>query len=136
MRNALISEFGPLDWLMTGSLFLVPLITHVYFGMWVYRDAESRGLADRPFWLVLVLFTGVIGLLIYLFVTPPKSVVNHHMKIHLLMMGAAFNLMPLMLYVWIGALFWNFNVLGSLLILAGLKFHFDARRREREAILL
>jgi hypothetical protein len=134
MLSMLVYEFGPLDWVMTSSLVLVPLVTHVYFGLWVYRDTEARGLANRPFWLTLVLFTGVIGLLIYLFVTPLKGVVNYHMKTNLLMMGAVFNLMPLLLYVWIGALFWNFNVFGSLLVLAGLKLHFDARRLEREVI--
>lgn len=71
--NALISEFGPLDWLMTGSIFFVPLFTHVYFGIWVYRNAEARGMEDRTIWLLLVLLTGIIGVIIYLFAKPPQE---------------------------------------------------------------
>ena len=135
MLNAIVSEFGPLEWLMTGSIFIVPLFTHVYFGMWVYRNAEARGMEDRTLWLLLVLFTGIIGLIIYSFVRPPKRVVNQNFKNTLLIMGVLFNVFPIILYFWIRTIFWNFNVLGILLITVGLKFHLDKRRLEREVIL-
>jgi hypothetical protein len=41
--------------------------------IWVYKDAESRGMSG-VLWLILVLFLGIIGLIIYLVVRKPKVV--------------------------------------------------------------
>ena len=38
--------------------------------VWVYKDAQARG-AEPMLWLVLVFFTGLIGLIIWLIVRPP-----------------------------------------------------------------
>jgi heme/copper-type cytochrome/quinol oxidase subunit 2 len=54
-----------------GSLFcLVPiiwLVIGILIAIWVYRDAESRGM-NGALWLIIVILTGIIGLIIYLLV--------------------------------------------------------------------
>jgi hypothetical protein len=134
--TVLISDIGTLEGVLTGSIFLLPAFTHFSLSLWVYRNAEARGLADRTSWLILVLVTGVVGLIIYLFMKPPQDVVDHRLQNQLLVFGVFTNLWPLILYVWTRILFWSFNVLGLLLILAGLKLHFDVRRLERDVTLL
>ncbi|MEM4728253.1 MAG: PLDc N-terminal domain-containing protein [Thermoplasmata archaeon] len=39
--------------------------------VWVYRDAESRGMSG-VLWLIVVLIAGIIGLIVYLIVRKPK----------------------------------------------------------------
>ncbi|MGQ9720739.1 MAG: PLDc N-terminal domain-containing protein [Candidatus Jordarchaeum sp.] len=39
----------------------------IVLGVWVYRDAEERGM-EGVIWLLIVLLTGIIGLIIYLIV--------------------------------------------------------------------
>jgi hypothetical protein len=56
--------FGPIGRL---ALFLLPAAFIVLYGavlIWVYRDAEKRGMSGI-LWLLLVLIGNVIGLLIY-----------------------------------------------------------------------
>lgn len=48
-----------------GIGFLINLLILV----WVYRDANSRG-ANGCLWAVLVFFTGLIGLLLYVLLRP------------------------------------------------------------------
>ena len=50
--------------------FLILLAINVLILIWVYRDAKSRGVDNPVLWLVLVLFTGLIGLVVYLIVRP------------------------------------------------------------------
>ncbi|MFM9903447.1 MAG: PLDc N-terminal domain-containing protein [Pyrinomonadaceae bacterium] len=38
--------------------------------VWVARDAKARGLDSSILWMVLVLFTGLLGLIIYIFSRP------------------------------------------------------------------
>ncbi len=45
------------------ALFIVDILIAV----WVYRDAKERGM-EAALWLLIVLFTGLIGLIIYLIV--------------------------------------------------------------------
>jgi len=40
--------------------------------IWVYRDAESRGMSGA-LWLIIVLIAGIIGLIIYLVVRKDKK---------------------------------------------------------------
>lgn len=51
----------PIVWFVVGLLF----------GIWVYRDAERRGM-DGVLWLIVVLIGGIIGLIIYLVVRKPE----------------------------------------------------------------
>jgi hypothetical protein len=41
-------------------------IAWVFVLIWVAKDARSRGMDNGAMWVILVLFTGVIGLIIYI----------------------------------------------------------------------
>jgi TctA family transporter len=59
-----------------GFLCLIPIIYWVIailLCIWVYKDAESRGM-EGVLWLIVVLLTGIIGLIIYLVVRKEKPV--------------------------------------------------------------
>lgn len=43
--------------------------------IWVARDAKSRGMDNAVIWMILVMLTGIIGLIIYLFTRPPGTLV-------------------------------------------------------------
>lgn len=68
-----------------GSLLLIivaivaVIVLNVLLLVWVARDAKNRGMDNSVLWMVLVMFTGVIGLLIYLLSRPKGEVVvcNH-----------------------------------------------------------
>jgi heme/copper-type cytochrome/quinol oxidase subunit 2 len=67
------------EWLIWGGLSLIfCLIPIVWFiigillCIWVYRDAESRGM-NGILWLIVVLIAGIIGLIIYLVVRKDKT---------------------------------------------------------------
>jgi len=63
-----------LEWLV-GTICLIPLlwlIISILLCVWVYRDAESRGMSG-PLWLIIVILTGIIGLIIYLLVRKDKQ---------------------------------------------------------------
>jgi putative membrane protein len=58
-----------------GLILLIPIIWFVIailFCIWVYRDAESRGMSGA-LWLIIVLIAGIIGLIVYLVVRKPKT---------------------------------------------------------------
>lgn len=68
---------GQGEWLVgLGLLFcLIPivwLIIGILLCIWVYRDAESRGM-NGVLWLIIVLIAGLIGLIIYLVVRKEKA---------------------------------------------------------------
>jgi len=43
----------------------------IFLCIWVYRDAQSRGM-DGVLWLIIVLFANVVGLIVYLIVREEK----------------------------------------------------------------
>ena len=49
---------------------LIMLAIQIFIMIWVYKDAKARGMDNAVLWLVIVLITGLIGLVIYLFVRP------------------------------------------------------------------
>ena len=53
------------------AIFIVAILLAV----WVYRDAESRG-ESGILWLIIVLITGIIGLIIWLIVRGDKPVIS------------------------------------------------------------
>ena len=67
---------GQAEW-VAGLVGLILVIVLVFFILaillcvWVYRDAESRGMSGA-LWLIIVLITGIIGLIIYLIVRKEK----------------------------------------------------------------
>ncbi len=44
--------------------------------IWVARDAKNRGMDSPVLWMILVMFTGIIGLIVYLFVRPPGNLIT------------------------------------------------------------
>jgi hypothetical protein len=54
---------------------LIPVvwfIISILLMIWVYRDAESRGMSG-VLWLIIMLLLGIIGLIIYLVVRKDKT---------------------------------------------------------------
>jgi uncharacterized membrane protein YhaH (DUF805 family) len=49
---------------------LAMLAVNIAILVWVYKDAQARG-AEPMLWLVLVFFTHLVGLIIWLIVRPP-----------------------------------------------------------------
>ena len=49
-------------------LFIIGLLAvWILLAVWVYRDAKKRGM-EATLWLLVVLLTGIIGLIVYLIV--------------------------------------------------------------------
>jgi putative membrane protein len=58
-----------------GLCLLIPIIWFIIgilLCIWVYRDAEDRGM-QGVLWLIVVLIAGIIGLIIYLIVRKDKT---------------------------------------------------------------
>ena len=80
VRKMIPLPIEQLEWLPLAGLGLVCLIPIVWFivgillCIWVYRDAESRGMSGMSgaLWLIIVLIAGIIGLIIYLVVRKDK----------------------------------------------------------------
>ena len=56
-----------------GLVCILPIIWFIIailIAIWVYRDAEKRD-SSGALWLIIVIFTGIIGLIIWLVVRPP-----------------------------------------------------------------
>ena len=47
----------------------------IYLWVWVARDAKARGLDNAVLWMVLVIFTGLLGLIIYLLARPKGNLI-------------------------------------------------------------
>ena len=47
-------------------MIVAVIALHIAILVWVARDAKSRGMDNAVLWMILVLLTGVIGLVIYL----------------------------------------------------------------------
>lgn len=52
---------------LVGLIILGMLIIGILIAVWVYKDAKRRDMSAGP-WVLLVIFTGLIGLIIYLVV--------------------------------------------------------------------
>lgn len=64
---------------MCSSVLAIPIVLFVLniaLLVWVARDAKARGMDSAVLWMVLVMFTSVIGLVIYLFARPQGNVVS------------------------------------------------------------
>jgi len=64
--------------LFGGMIFLVVALIALNIALlvWVARDAKSRGMDSAILWMLLVFFTGIIGLLIYLFARPQGNMMQ------------------------------------------------------------
>jgi len=67
-------------WFLPG-IILIPLlwfIAGILILLWVYRDAESRGMSGA-LWAIIVFFLNIFGLILYLLVresTPPGTLLG------------------------------------------------------------
>jgi FtsH-binding integral membrane protein len=70
----ILTPVGQAQFFFAGLLCLIPVvwfIIGILLCIWVYRDAESRGM-NGVLWLIVVLIAGIIGLIIYLVVRKDK----------------------------------------------------------------
>jgi TctA family transporter len=76
--SLLIAQGEEIGWGFLGLGLLCLAIPIIWFiiaimlCIWVYRDAESRGMSGA-LWLIIVLITGLLGLVIYLIVRKDKT---------------------------------------------------------------
>jgi ABC-type tungstate transport system substrate-binding protein len=59
-----------------GVLVVAIIALNIALLIWVARDAKSRGMDNSVLWMVLVMLTGIIGLIIYLFVRPQGNLMS------------------------------------------------------------
>jgi hypothetical protein len=60
-------------WGLTGAFCFIPVVMFIIWivlAIWVYKDAEKRD-SSGALWLIIVIITGIIGLIIWLIVRPP-----------------------------------------------------------------
>ncbi len=64
---------------MCSTLIFIPIAIialNIALLVWVARDAKARGMDSAVLWMVLVMFTSVIGLVIYIFARPQGNVIR------------------------------------------------------------
>jgi hypothetical protein len=62
---------------LVGMLAVVAVIVlHIVLLVWVARDAKARGMDSAVMWMLLVIFTGLIGLIIFIFARPQGALVE------------------------------------------------------------
>ncbi|MBI3684619.1 MAG: membrane protein insertion efficiency factor YidD [Acidobacteria bacterium] len=60
-------------------MILIPIMLfalNIALLIWVARDAKSRGMDSAVLWMILVMFTSVIGLIIYTFSRPQGNLIQ------------------------------------------------------------
>src|SRR5467141_1536213 len=55
---------------------LIIFVLNIALLVWVARDAKARGMDNAVLWMILVMFTSVIGLLIYVLSRPQGNLVR------------------------------------------------------------
>lgn len=58
-----------------GFFIIALLALNIALLVWVARDAKNRGMDSAILWMILVMFTGIIGLIIYLLTRPQGNVI-------------------------------------------------------------
>jgi disulfide bond formation protein DsbB len=58
-----------------GMIMVGILALHIALLIWVAKDAKNRGMDNAVVWMILVMLTGIIGLIIYLLTRPQGNVV-------------------------------------------------------------
>jgi len=56
-------------------IFLAILAINIAILVWVARDAKARGMDSSVLWMILVMVTGPIGLVIYLYSRPKGQLI-------------------------------------------------------------
>jgi ABC-type tungstate transport system substrate-binding protein len=62
--------FGLFGFIIIGIIAL-----NIALLVWVARDAKNRGMDNAILWMILVMITGLLGLIIYLLVRPQGNVI-------------------------------------------------------------
>lgn len=62
-------------WLLWYIPLILWFVVAILIAVWVYRDAKGHG-ESGVMWLIIVLITGIIGLIVWLFVRRDKTVVS------------------------------------------------------------
>ena len=57
-------------------IFIALIALNIALLVWVARDAKSRGMDSSALWMLLVMFTGFIGLIIYFLSRPQGNLVQ------------------------------------------------------------
>ena len=68
--------------IFAGLFCLIPVIFFliaIFLAVWVYKDAEKRG-KSGALWLIIVLISGIIGLIIWFIVRPDMSEVRRQQE--------------------------------------------------------
>jgi di/tricarboxylate transporter len=52
------------------AISVAAMVAWIFVAIWASKDAKSRGMDNSGMWVVLILFTGMIGLIIYLVSRP------------------------------------------------------------------
>jgi len=58
-----------------GFLIIGIVVLNILLLVWVARDAKNRGMDNAVLWMILVMITGIVGLIIYILVRPQGNVV-------------------------------------------------------------
>lgn len=64
---------------LCGSLIFIPIaiiVLDIALLIWVARDAKSRGMDSDVIWMILIMFTSVLGLIIYIFSRPQGNLIR------------------------------------------------------------
>jgi hypothetical protein len=59
-----------------GFVIVAIVVLNIALLVWVARDAKARGMDSAILWMILVMFTGIIGLIIYLLARPQGNVIS------------------------------------------------------------
>jgi uncharacterized membrane protein YhaH (DUF805 family) len=59
-----------------GFVIIAIIVLNIALLVWVARDAKSRGMDSAILWMVLVMFTSILGLIIYTFARPQGNMIR------------------------------------------------------------
>lgn len=76
MLGSTVLQFDPFSFVALGSMICLVCVAlwfviWILIAVWVYRDAESRGMGGA-LWLIIVILLGLIGIIVYLVVRKDK----------------------------------------------------------------
>jgi len=64
---------------LCSTFLIIPIVIFaldIALLVWVARDAKARGMDSAVLWMILVMFTSVIGLLIYILARPQGNLIQ------------------------------------------------------------
>lgn len=58
-----------------GLIIIAFIALNIALLVWVAKDAKNRGMDNAVLWMILVMFTGIIGFIIYILVRPQGNLI-------------------------------------------------------------